>query len=278
MAALVASPMMTSTIPRALLRGSSSCRSAAPFRGPALARFIATARGKYGELVVYDETRSKFSGSVIFGHGLGDSPLGWHWQAAAWAKELPWLRFVLPCAPHMPVSLNGGMEMPAWYDIQGLGDRLQEPAIGADESRVVWAELLEAEASLVGGRDHVVIGGFSQGGAMALYTALQLDMMPLVAGILCMSGYLPNHQHIESVLAPGRRPLALADMPVLLCHGKLDPMVRLESAYRTRDALQDFGMKNVEFKEYKYMAHEVCEDEVRDVAEWLKQTLPPPQE
>jgi len=210
----------------------------------------------------------------VFGHGLGDTPEGWRWQCAAWAHELPWVRFVLPPAPVRPVTLNGGYPMPAWYDIQGLGDRLQEPAEGAEDSREVWSQAVEAEASRVGGRDRVVLGGFSQGGAMALYTALRGDMLPFVAGVVCMSGYLPNQAALAATLTPERRPLALRELPVLLCHGRRDAMVAVDAARRTRDALQALGLERVELREYEGMGHEVCEDELGDVADWLREALP----
>jgi len=156
----------------------------------------------------------------------------------------------------------------------GLGDRLQEPAEGAESSRSIWGDLAEQEASSVGGRDRVVLGGFSQGGAMALYTALQMNMMPLVAGVVCMSGYLPNQAAIAAALPPASRPLALAELPVLLCHGTADPMVSLDAAKRTRDALEELGLQRVELREYHGMAHAVCEEELDDVADWLRATLP----
>jgi len=248
------------------------------FRHGCVSRGSASWRGgaERGELVVQaDEAREgDISGAVVFGHGLGDSPAGWHWQCTAWSQELPWLRFVLPSAPMQPVSLNGGMRMPAWYDIHGLGDRLQEPAEGAEASRSIWGDIAEQEASSIGGRDHVVLGGFSQGGAMALYTALQMNMMPLVAGVVCMSGYLPNQAAIAAALPPGSRPLALAELPVLLCHGTADQMVSVDAARRTRDALEALGLQRVELREYDGMAHEVCEEELDDVADWLRATLP----
>eukprot|EP00933_Yihiella_yeosuensis_P014023 TRINITY_DN12730_c0_g2_i1.p1 TRINITY_DN12730_c0_g2~~TRINITY_DN12730_c0_g2_i1.p1 ORF type:complete len:270 (+),score=54.49 TRINITY_DN12730_c0_g2_i1:100-909(+) len=220
------------------------------------------------------EMQKSPSAAVIFGHGLGDSPEGWAWQCQCWSQQLPWTRFVLPPAPMMPVSLNGGMVMPAWYDIHGLADRLQEPAQGIEDSRARWRELVESQASLVGGRDRVVLGGFSQGGAMALYTALQLDMLPLVAGVVCMSGYLPNQAAVAAALPRNSRPKALAELPVLLCHGTLDGMVSLDAAKRTRDALQELGLENVELKEYDGMGHQICEEEIEDVAHFLEQILP----
>ncbi|CAE8653637.1 unnamed protein product [Polarella glacialis] len=229
------------------------------------------------EPLVVESQESKASGgvsaSVIFGHGLGDTPSGWLWQCQDLSQQLPWARFILPPAPIRPVSLNGGMPMPAWYDIHGLADRLLERAEGVEDSQATWGDLVEGQASEVG-RDRVVLGGFSQGGAMALYTALHLDMLPLVAGVVCMSGYLPNQAAVEAALPPGKRPAALAELPVLLCHGTRDGMVNLDAAKRTRDALEALGLQRVELKEYKGMGHEVCEEELADVTTWLQQVIP----
>mmetsp|Transcript_115151 Transcript_115151/g.229348 ORF Transcript_115151/g.229348 Transcript_115151/m.229348 type:complete len:244 (+) Transcript_115151:2-733(+) len=215
-------------------------------------------------------SRSQASASVIFGHGLGDTPQGWLWQCQAWARELPWVRFVLPAAPVRPVTLNGGLPMPAWYDIYGLDNRLQEPATGAEESGALWTGLLEAEARAVGSPGRVVLAGFSQGGAMALFTALHLNRLPQLAGVLCMSGYLPN----TAALASGSVPQKKCEVPVLLCHGQLDGMVKLEMARNTQAALQGMGVDRVDLREYENMGHEVCEDELDDVAEWLAKALP----
>lgn len=277
--AAVATAAMAATVGRRLLTGSAMGSRRRMERAGLLTqrtalRGVTTLRGPSGELLVHAEGQTTATGSVIFGHGLGDSPSGWHSQAASWAQELPWLRFVLPAAPQIPVTLNGGMVMPAWYDIHGLGDRLQEPAVGAEDSRAYWADLLEAEASRVGGRDRVILGGFSQGGAMALYTSLNIDMLPLVAGVLCMSGYLPNQAAVAKKLPVGKRPLALAELPVMMCHGKVDGMVSLDTARRTRSALEDLGLQRVVLKEYDHMGHEVCEEELDDVAEWLRERLP----
>jgi len=163
--------------------------------------------------------------------------------------------------------------MPAWYDILGLGDRLEEPAVGAEDSRETWVEHVESEASQVGGRDRVVLGGFSQGGAMALYSAMCSDMLPLVAGVVCLSGYLPNVAAIEA--RRGSLPLAISELPVLLCHGTDDSMVSLDAAKRTRDALESFGLKQVELRTYKGMGHEICLDELDHVEDWMKNVLPP---
>lgn len=220
------------------------------------------------------DASARLRAAVIWGHGLGDTPYGWLDPCHGWSRDLPGVRFVLPPAPIRPVTLNAGMEMPAWYDIRGLSDRLQEDADGIEESRALWSTLLDSHASEVGGRDRVVLGGFSQGGAMALYTALQLDMLPLIAGVVCMSGYLPNQAALVKSLKQKGLPLAMAELPVLLCHGERDDMVPLSAARRTRDALQELGMRNVELREYRMMGHEACLDELYDVADWLKKVLP----
>lgn len=225
-----------------------------------------------GTLVV--EAQRKATASVIFGHGLGDTPLGWFHQCQTWAVDLPWVRFVLPPAPVRPVSLNGNMAMPAWYDVLGLQDRLLEKAPGIEESMATWSHLVESEASLVGGRDRVVLAGFSQGGAMALYTALHQDMLPLIAGVICMSGYLPNAQALKASRPTHNLPKALRDLPVLLCHGDSDSMVNISVSEQTEKALHDLGLLNVVLQKYHDMEHTACDEELWDVSDYLSRIIP----
>mmetsp|Transcript_66517 Transcript_66517/g.116051 ORF Transcript_66517/g.116051 Transcript_66517/m.116051 type:complete len:104 (-) Transcript_66517:10-321(-) len=99
---------------------------------------------------------------------------------------------------------------------------------------------------------------------------MHLDLTPMVAGVLMMSGYLPNHAAVAGLQLPP----ALLEIPVLMCHGQLDGMVRLTMAKRTQAALQELGFRNVELREYEGMGHEVCEEELDDVAEWLGNVIP----
>ena len=159
--------------------------------------------------------------SVILTHGLGDSARGWAGAALQLAEGLPWTRWVLPTAPTQPVTLNGGMSMPSWYDIEGLSDRASETCEGIDRAQETLERLAQAELEELGDANagRLVLAGFSQGGALSLHTALRWEGEPLPAGVLCMSGYLP---------CPGSAPeqSTVRETPMLICHGDADPMVR----------------------------------------------------
>lgn len=120
-------------------------------------------------------------------HGLGDSARGWLDGALMLWRHVPHCRMILPDAPVAPVTLNGGFEMPSWYDIVGgSGDRFEEPCEGLDASRARITRLIEGEIEAGMSPDRIAVAGFSQGGALTLVCGLQFRT-PL-AGCLVMSG------------------------------------------------------------------------------------------
>jgi lysophospholipase II len=120
------------------------------------------------------------------------------WQHLA--THLPWCKFVLPTAPVNPVTLNGGMRMNSWYDIVGLDERSNEQCHGIDESRQRIVQMLRDEHEQTQLPYHrMVLAGFSQGGALNLYTGLQLESK--LAGIVVLSGYLPHAKQFQ--ITPG---------------------------------------------------------------------------
>ncbi|RHY30101.1 hypothetical protein DYB32_004611 [Aphanomyces invadans] len=125
-------------------------------------------------------------------HGLGDTAHGWADSILHIAQRLPHLKCVLPTAPTQPVTLNMGMAMPSWYDIRSLTDREGDPCSGIDASRERIENIIQAEIDGGISPSRIVLGGFSQGGAMSLYTGYQLDKA--LGGILVLSGYLPNQE------------------------------------------------------------------------------------
>ena len=167
-----------------------------------------------------------------------------------------------------------GMSMPAWYDLHADGrDRAQEPCEGLDASAEAMRGLLRAEHEVVDGiaYNRMVLGGFSQGGALSLWTGLRMGGVGsdgALAGVLCMSGYLPR----SGTFAPCAATAAAA-VPTLMCHGDADPMVQLKWAEASRDKLQQQGLE-VEFVAFPGMEHSACEEELRLVARWLLRRLP----
>ncbi|KAF0701060.1 Aste57867_8506 [Aphanomyces stellatus] len=204
--------------------------------------------------------------SLIFMHGLGDTAYGWADTIAHIGQRLPHLKCILPTAPTQPVTLNMGASMPSWYDIQSLSDRAGDPCRGIDDSRARIQKLLQAEVDAGVPLSRIVVGGFSQGGAMSLYTGFQMES-PL-AGILVLSGYLPNRPGFEFNEAN-------KNVPLLMCHGEDDPVVRLDWAKKSIDSLKELKVANFEFKVYPDMEHSASMEEIDAVEEWLKKLLPP---
>ncbi len=199
-------------------------------------------------------------------HGLGASAYDFHDVAPLFdlPAELA-VRYVLPHAPRIPVTINMGLIMPAWYDVAAFG------AAAEDERRIResagWIdELIAREAERGVAADRIVLGGFSQGGAMALFAGLRQPAA--LAGVLCLSGYLL----LPATLA-AEGTAANRSTPIFAAHGTADPMVPLERAAAGRKQLVEAGYP-VDWREYP-MAHEIIAEELRDIGRWLAGVLAP---
>jgi len=209
---------------------------------------------------------------VFLMHGLGDTADGWSDVASMLSPALPYVKFILPTAATQPVSLNGGMPMPSWYDIHSLESisGREDPA-GLAKSLTYVEALVKAEmeASKVPA-SRVVVAGFSQGGAVAL-GMLRSDL-PL-AGVMALSSYLPlvspGSPHIESAVSE-----ANSKTKVFFAHGDADAVVQYSFGTASADFLKKKG-NEVEFKTYRGMGHSARDDELRDIATFLKERLPP---
>jgi phospholipase/carboxylesterase len=198
-------------------------------------------------------------GSVILLHGLGADgndfvPLVPELHLPA---NLP-LRFVFPNAPQQPVTINNGYVMPAWYDITSLDINQRNDKAGMTTSMQAVEKLIAHEESRGIPADKIVLAGFSQGAVIALLTGLNFPQR--LAGILAMSGYLPDaHPAIN---------LANQQTPIFMAHGKQDTVVPYTAGLTSYDVLQQQGL-NISWHSYA-MAHSVCEQETRDIASWLR--------
>lgn len=175
-------------------------------------------------------------------------------------------RFVFPHAPVRAVTINNGMRMRAWYDILGFSQGAAEDAPGIRASAVLADRFIakEREAGIEANR--IVLAGFSQGGAISLYAGLR--QAETLAGILALSCYLPLRASLREVSGPGRQ------APILMCHGRFDPVVALSLGETSRDLLRQHGC-SVEWKEYP-MQHQVCAHEIADISAWLVRVLRAP--
>jgi len=201
--------------------------------------------------------------SIIWLHGLGAD--GQDFVPIADELELPVaVRYIFPHAPLRPVTINGGFVMRAWYDITGQSIDMQQDAAGIRASQMLVEALIAHEAARGIAPRNIFLAGFSQGGAIALHTALR-QAVPL-GGVLALSSYLP-------LAGSAARELSEQSMatPVFMAHGRSDPVVPYALGVASRDALLEFGYA-VEWHEYA-MQHSVCEEELRDIAVWLTQKI-----
>ncbi|MDO8459087.1 MAG: dienelactone hydrolase family protein [Burkholderiaceae bacterium] len=209
------------------------------------------------------------SAAVIWLHGLGAS--GDDFAAIVPELDLsgcPAIRFVFPHAPVMPVTLNSGYVMPAWYDIfgteLGAGAVRREDAAGIYASQQAVEALIANEVARGISPANIVIAGFSQGCAMALHVGLRHPAT--LAGIMALSGYLPLADTVATELSP-----ANAHTPIFMAHGTQDPVVMLSRAVASRDALVGLGYP-VQWHTYP-MPHSVHPQEIADISGFLQQVL-----
>ena len=201
--------------------------------------------------------------SIIWLHGLGAD--GQDFVPIADELELPVaVRYIFPHAPMRPVTINGGFVMRAWYDIAGQNMDAQQDAAGIRASQSLVEEIIASEVAHGIAPHHIFLAGFSQGGAIALHTALR-QAVPL-GGVLVLSAYLPLAQIAARELQEPSKAT-----PVFMAHGRSDPIVPNTLGITSRDALLELGYA-VEWHEYA-MQHSVCEEELRDIAVWLGKNI-----
>ena len=174
------------------------------------------------------------------------------------------VRFLFPSAPEIPVTINGGYVMPAWYDILAADLVRREDEAGLRQSQAAIEAIIGHETSRGMPANRIVVAGFSQGCAMALMVGLRHTER--LAGIVGMSGYLPLADTIAA-----ERSAANQGTPIFMGHGTHDGVVALPRAQASRDALAALGY-TVDWHEYP-MEHSVCPQEVADLEAWLLRIL-----
>lgn len=211
------------------------------------------------------ETGPQPSASIVWLHGLGAdggdfAPLARELQLGAVGP----VRYVFPHAPTMPVTINGGYVMRAWYDILGADLVRREDEAGLRESQAAIAALVDRERQRGVAAERIVLMGFSQGCAMALMTALRYPER--LGGTVGLSGYLPL-----AATAAAERTAVNAGLPIFMAHGTQDPVVVPARGTASRDALRALG-HDVEWHDYP-MPHSVCMEEIEDLNAWLLKNL-----
>ena len=211
------------------------------------------------------ETGRDPAGSVIWLHGLGAD--GHDFEPIVPDLARPGeraLRFVFPHAPIRPVTLNGGFAMRAWYDIVALDRHGPEDEAGIRASEATVAALIRRENARGVPSERIVLAGFSQGGAVALFAGLRYPQK--LAGLMGLSCYLA----LAGRLATERAAVNQAT-PVFLAHGLQDPVVVPALGEEAHRQLSAAGYA-VEWHTYG-MPHSVCPQEVADVAAWLRRVV-----
>lgn len=181
---------------------------------------------------------------------------------------MPYCKFILPTAPTQPVTMNMGMSMPSWYDITGLDERSNENCKGIEDSTQRIKDILHQEHTTTGlPYSRMVLAGFSQGGALSIFTGFQLsDPSHKLGGIVCMSGYLP-------ALSKFKITDGLQTTPMLHCHGTQDMLVNYNMALKTQSSLCELGVEKHVLKQYN-IGHTVSMEELSDVSKFLMEQLP----
>jgi phospholipase/carboxylesterase len=203
---------------------------------------------------------------VIWLHGLGAD--GHDFEPIVPELRLPpelSIRFIFPHAPMMPVTINNGYVMRAWYDILAMDIGSAQDEAGIRASQAVVEGLIEQQIAAGIASERIVLAGFSQGGAIILQAGLRFER-PL-AGLIALSTYLPLAQTLEAERSEANR-----QVPIFMAHGDSDPVVRPELAYRSRSRLEQQGYP-LEWHEYRGMEHSVNLEEIRDISRWLQGRL-----
>lgn len=206
---------------------------------------------------------TKHTASVIFLHGLGDTGHGW--SAGLQMQRLPHVKYICPTAPAMPVTLHAGFQTNSWFDLKSLNADGPEDEDGIKKATEAVHHLIAEEEAIGIPSNRIVLGGFSQGGALALYSALRYTK-PL-AGVIALSCWLPLFRQFPAA-AIGNK-----DVPVMQCHGELDTVVPYKWGRMTHELLKTF-MTNVELKAFKTLIHASSDEEMRDVKAFLEKVLP----
>lgn len=201
--------------------------------------------------------------SVIWLHGLGAD--GHDFVPIIEMLDLPYIRFVLPHAPYRNITINRGYTMRAWYDILGPAKGSPQDEMGIRQSQAYVEQLIAQEIQRGTPPHRIALAGFSQGGAIALHTALRQQAH--LAGILALSTYLP----IKDFL-PAEKTLDGMHTPIYMAHGSFDDVISMDIGHASFEYLQTEGYQ-VSWHEYP-MAHSVCAEEIADIRAFLLQVLP----
>lgn len=208
--------------------------------------------------------------SVIIVHGLGDSGDGWKFfsDLARRSSEFDHINFVFPNAPTIPITANAGYEMPGWFDIFQFGAPGGKKDVdGYLKSLDLVKSYIKEQIDLGVKPDRIIVGGFSQGAALALGALATLDFK--IAGFLIFSGFMPVGEKIKSLFNPKN-----LETPVFQVHGDADPIIHKEYADQTHEFFKELGYKNYNYNIYPNLPHSVANEELSQAFDFLRKTIP----
>lgn len=200
--------------------------------------------------------------SVIWLHGLGAD--GNDFVPVVDMLKLPNIRFILPHAPYQKITMNNGYEMRAWYDLYGLQSSQPQDAAGIEITRAYVESLIVQENQRGITNNHIVLAGFSQGGAMALH--IMARQQQALAGVLALSTYLPLKDNLGE-----QKTMQSLTTPIFMAHGTFDEVITLERCQQSLRVLQENGYQ-IEWHDYA-MAHSVIPQEINDIRHFLQKVL-----
>lgn len=209
---------------------------------------------------------------LIFVHGLGDSGEGWSWfpqliKQANIIHNSETINYVFPNAPLAPVTANGGMRMPSWFDIYEFNNpRAKSDVAGFLKSVEALQGFIKEQISQGVPAERIILGGFSQGAAVSLATAALLDVK--IGGVVALLGFCPIADTVREKYTGVN-----ATTPVFQGHGNVDPIILHEWAVAAKDLYKGLGFKNYQFETYNGLAHSASEEELGDVMEFIGKIL-----
>lgn len=225
----------------------------------------ASTNEKSGTVTISQREGEQPTHSIVILHGLAAPRITVLDAACRWAEAMPTVRFVLPKARPQTLSLVRMENVPVWYDVRALDPNDGESCDGAiDKSREQIESILHRESAIVGGASRVALVGYSQGGALAIYTGLRRTI-PLGA-VVAISGYLPCRWNWK--VEPASR-----SVPFRYVIGNADPVVRSEWAKLSQDLLVKQGVLGAKVQWYPFVTHTPSLSMLSDVGIWLAATL-----
>eukprot|EP01083_Nonionella_stella_P262938 893680_1 len=210
--------------------------------------------------------------SIIWMHGLGDTANGWTGALQAIIGQLPYIQCVLPTAPLLNITFQGGQKCTAWHDIEDLQNLQNNKFEYKEDSKRLIDELIENEVKAGIDPSRIILGGFSQGGAMAIYSGLQYASK--LGGIICLSGYLCDTNIVKLI-----KDKEIKTTPIIMYHGAMDMVVQTQFGRLSAMVLKTNGFTDITWEEFKIpmqmnFGHNVTQEELTKVAKFVADKLP----